>query len=147
MKTVAYLALTAARNGELKPASICSSHGNCSALGRAEFVHLQSTDCILSPPPPCDNSVKSPFFSKFSTKTVFLSALIFVLSANLYAQEKKASLGINATASSNFKGITVIELAALFRWCFLDGYSGFFLQKDCEEISVFLLKKLNYTAE
>jgi hypothetical protein len=95
--------------------------------------------------------------------------LIFALSANLYAQEKKASLGIgaewnmnsrenfaggavlsfdyalphslalgiNVTASSNFGGITVIEPAALFRWYFLGGYGGFFLQADCGAYLIF----------
>jgi len=41
------------------------------------------------------------------------------------------AVGLNATASSNFSGITVIEPAALFRWYFLGGQNGFFVQADC----------------
>jgi hypothetical protein len=40
------------------------------------------------------------------------------------------ALGLSVTASSNFSGITVIEPAALFRWYFLGGYGGFFVQAD-----------------
>jgi len=41
------------------------------------------------------------------------------------------ALGINATASSNFDGIFVIEPAAMFRWYFLgSGHSGLFAQAD-----------------
>jgi hypothetical protein len=40
------------------------------------------------------------------------------------------ALGITVTASSNFYGITVIEPSALFRWYFLGGYSGLFIQAD-----------------
>jgi hypothetical protein len=54
LKTVAYLALIAARNGELKLASFCSSWGNCSALGCAEFSRLHALNGVLyiTPPPP-----------------------------------------------------------------------------------------------
>jgi len=48
-----------------------------------------------------------------------------------YALPNSFAVGLNATASSNFSGITVIEPSALFRWYFLGGYSGFFVQADC----------------
>jgi len=38
--------------------------------------------------------------------------------------------GVTFTASSNFSGATALEPAALFRWYFLGGYTGFFLQAD-----------------
>jgi len=41
------------------------------------------------------------------------------------------ALGINATASSNFNGIFVIEPAGFFRWYFLGkGHTGLFVQAD-----------------
>jgi len=48
-----------------------------------------------------------------------------------YALPHSLAVGLNAGASSNFTGITVIEPAALFRWYFLGGYNGFFAQADC----------------
>jgi len=47
------------------------------------------------------------------------------------------SLGINATASSNFFGIAVIEPAAMFRWYFLgSNHTGWFVQAD---VGVYLI--------
>jgi len=95
-------------------------------------------------------------------KAILLIALVLVLCVNLYAQEKKAAVGVgaewnmnsrenfaggtvlafdyavtpafaiglNATASSNFSGTTVIEPAALFRWYVMGGFTVFFLQAD-----------------
>jgi hypothetical protein len=41
------------------------------------------------------------------------------------------AIGINAAASTNFAGITVIEPAALFRWYFLSkSHTGLFAQAD-----------------
>jgi len=47
-----------------------------------------------------------------------------------YNLPKSFAVGITATASHNFDGITVIEPAALVRWYFLGGQKGFFLQAD-----------------
>jgi len=95
-------------------------------------------------------------------KTILISTLVLAFGMNLFAQEKKAAvgigaewnmnsrenfagggvlafdcalphslaLGLNATASSNFSGITVIEPAALFRWYFLGGHNGAFVQAE-----------------
>jgi len=95
-------------------------------------------------------------------KTTSLIALILFLSIGVYAQEKKAAIGVGPewnmnsrenfaggaglafdymlpnsfaagitfTASSNFSGASALEPAALFRWYFLGGYTGFFLQAD-----------------
>jgi len=48
-----------------------------------------------------------------------------------YSLGSAFALGINATASSNFFGITVIEPAAGFRWYFLgSNHTGWFVQAD-----------------
>jgi len=48
------------------------------------------------------------------------------------------AIGINATGSSNFSGIAVIEPAALFRWYFLGGnHTGWFLQAEAGAYLVF----------
>jgi hypothetical protein len=48
------------------------------------------------------------------------------------------ALGINAAASNNFFGITVIEPAALFRWYFLpDDHTGWFVQADIGAYLIF----------
>ena len=48
------------------------------------------------------------------------------------------AVGINATASSNFLGIFVIEPAALFRWYILSkSHTGLFLQADAGAYLVF----------
>jgi len=47
-----------------------------------------------------------------------------------YALPHSFAVGLNVTASNNFSGITVIESAVLFRWYFLGGYTGFFVQAD-----------------
>jgi len=48
-----------------------------------------------------------------------------------YSLGSSFALGINATASSNFDGIFVIEPAAFFRWYFLgSNHTGWFVQAD-----------------
>ena len=48
------------------------------------------------------------------------------------------AIGINATASSNFSGIFVVEPAALFRWYILSKeHSGLFVQADAGAYLVF----------
>jgi len=51
LKTVTYFAMLAARNGELKLASFCSSGGSYFVPGRAELVHLQPLNGLLNVPP------------------------------------------------------------------------------------------------
>jgi len=95
-------------------------------------------------------------------KTTSLIALVLFLTIGVYAQEKKAAIGVGPewnmnsrenfaggaglafdytlpnsfaagltfTASSDFSGASALEPAALFRWYFLGGYTGFFLQGD-----------------
>jgi hypothetical protein len=60
VKTDIYLALTAARNGGINPASFCSSCWICTALGWLGFIHLHAwTACIVYPPPPNHLSMKN----------------------------------------------------------------------------------------
>jgi len=48
-----------------------------------------------------------------------------------YNLKPSFAVGINATASSNFAGIYVIEPAALFKWYILSkDFSGLFIQAD-----------------
>jgi len=61
-----------------------------------------------------------------------------------FALPHSFAIGLNATASSNFSGITVIEPAALFRWYFLGGNSGFFIQADCG--AYMILEEEEFTA-
>ena len=58
----------------------------------------------------------------------FAAGAVLALDFNLGSS---FAVGINATASSNFDGIFVIEPAAMFRWYFIgSGHSGLFAQAD-----------------
>jgi hypothetical protein len=47
------------------------------------------------------------------------------------------AIGLNVTASINFSDITVIEPATFFRWYFLGGHNGFFVQADLGAYLIF----------
>ena len=58
-----------------------------------------------------------------------------------YSFKNIFAVGINATASTNFSGIVVVEPAAFFRWYFVQRI-GFFLQADAGAYLLFENKEM-----